>query len=127
MKSFFVEGHPVAQGRISHFQNRGYYTNDKELKPWRELIGWKARQAQIPFIADGPISIELDFIFVRPASSKREFPSIRPDIDKLERSVLDALTGILYKDDGQVCKVSKTKIYGLTEGVRIAIAPMKLK
>ncbi len=31
------------------------------------------------------------------------------DIDKLERAVLDALTGVIYKDDSQVTRVVKIK------------------
>lgn len=35
----------------------------------------------------------------------------RPDIDKLTRSLLDALTGIVYVDDSQVCMLAVNKVY----------------
>jgi crossover junction endodeoxyribonuclease RusA len=34
-----------------------------------------------------------------------------PDIDKVCRAVLDALTGILYRDDAQVVALSAVKTY----------------
>lgn len=40
------------------------------------------------------------------------FHTIRPDGLKLRRGVEDALTGIVYKDDGQICRGAETKIYG---------------
>ena len=33
----------------------------------------------------------------------------RPDIDKLERAILDSLTGVIWEDDSQVIKVYKHK------------------
>jgi Holliday junction resolvase RusA-like endonuclease len=39
----------------------------------------------------------------------------RPDIDNLEKAVLDALNGVAWKDDTQVARVVKEKTYG-TEG-----------
>jgi Holliday junction resolvase RusA-like endonuclease len=39
-------------------------------------------------------------------------PAVRPDVDKYLRAVLDALTGVLYADDGQVTTVRAEKRYG---------------
>ena len=39
----------------------------------------------------------------------------KPDIDNICKSVLDALNGIAYADDGQVVKVETTKEYTLQE------------
>jgi Holliday junction resolvase RusA-like endonuclease len=39
----------------------------------------------------------------------------RPDIDNLEKAVLDALKGVAWKDDTQVARVVKEKTWG-TEG-----------
>ena len=45
-----------------------------------------------------------------------------PDCDKLARAILDALTGVAYIDDAQVCKLSAAKVYTEgTEGVQIKV------
>jgi Holliday junction resolvase RusA-like endonuclease len=48
-------------------------------------------------------------------------PTVPPDLDKLIRAVLDGLTGVAYKDDGQVVKITAVKIYGQKLGVQIGI------
>jgi Holliday junction resolvase RusA-like endonuclease len=47
-----------------------------------------------------------------------------PDLDKLQRSTLDALTGVLFKDDSQVCRILAMKCYcleGELEGCEIVV------
>lgn len=46
-------------------------------------------------------------------NSSRARPHVRPDDDKLARPVLDALTGVVWKDDGQVCGLSVDKWYAV--------------
>lgn len=42
------------------------------------------------------------------------WPATKPDVDKLERAVLDALTGVLWADDSQVVMLSADKVYAPT-------------
>jgi len=44
--------------------------------------------------------------------SAPRYPATRPDVDKYLRRVLDALSGVLYADDGQVVTVSAEKRWG---------------
>lgn len=49
------------------------------------------------------ISLELAFYLPKPEAAKKAARHTkRPDFDKLTRSVADALTGVLWDDDGQV-------------------------
>ena len=48
-------------------------------------------------------------------------PSKRPDLDNLNKSVMDALNGIVYRDDCQVVTLNSTKVYAQTPGVDICI------
>jgi len=43
----------------------------------------------------------------------------KPDVDKLVRSILDSLTGVVYTDDSQVVIVTAYKKYGAPERVEI--------
>lgn len=102
----------------------------KETKSWQARIeAIAAQQARdLSLVPSGDaIALRLCFVFARPAShfgtgknsellkpSAPLFPTSRScgDIDKLERTVLDALTGIAYRDDSQVCRVlDKAKVY----------------
>ena len=42
-----------------------------------------------------------------------------PDLDKLVRAVLDALTGVCYKDDSQVVYIETEKVWDKTTYVGI--------
>ena len=57
----------------------------------------------------------------KPKSAKRAFPSVKPDLDKLIRAVLDGLTGVAFEDDSQVILIQSSKTYGENQGVWIRI------
>ena len=119
---FKVSGIPATQGSTRGFaiknkttgKYRAVITHDnKKTMPWRALIAAAASNAT-PTMIDGPVDITLTFILPRPASvsvAKRPMPCCKPDLDKLERAVLDALTGIAYQDDAQVVALIATKRY----------------
>lgn len=102
------------------FNNRIVHNKTKELMAWRSSVGMAARLAGCSPI-EGPITISLEFHYARPKSVKRDQPTVPPDLDKQIRSILDALTGIAYIDDAQVCQISASKAYGSPEGVNIVI------
>lgn len=67
---------------------------------------------------EGPIFLRLLFLMPRPGRliwKSRPMPRVphigRPDLDNLEKSVVDALTGQAWRDDSQVCEVSMRKDY----------------
>ena len=109
------------------------------LKPWREAVRQEALRTREP-LALGPVTLELAFRFVRPKAhfnSKGELkPSApmrvitKPDLDKLQRSTLDALTGVLFKDDSQVCRILAMKCYcleGELEGCEIVVEGVEVE
>lgn len=58
----------------------------------------------------GPLRVDVEFVFPRTKSQIwKTKPMVRiphakkPDRDNLDKSVLDALTGLLWQDDAQVC------------------------
>jgi Holliday junction resolvase RusA-like endonuclease len=99
--------------------------NKQPLNHWRTQIANEARMAMNTanrgLIAeedgldfDGPIRISAVFAFNRPKSIKpaeRPHPTVKPDLDKLIRAVLDALTGVLFRDDAQVIQFGASKVY----------------
>ncbi len=49
----------------------------------------------------------------------------RPDGDNIIKVVLDALNGVAFHDDGQVCKIYFEKMYAETPEVRVLIKNME--
>lgn len=123
---FTVYGTPKPQGSMRAFykagMKRAVITSDnKKLKPWRQEITATAMALGVP-ILDGPIAIELEFYLARPKSAKkRVYPTVKPDIDKLARGCLDAITGVLIRDDAQVVSLVTLKHYGDVERVEIRL------
>jgi crossover junction endodeoxyribonuclease RusA len=119
--AFFVKGKPVPQGSMK-FIRPGVMIHSRahDLALWRADI---ARNAELSGFkpVDGGVKVQLDFIYNRPKSSKRAFPWVKPDLDKLIRAVLDGLTGVAYIDDCQVILIQATKTYGVAEGVWITV------
>ena len=102
------------------FNNHIVHNKSAELMAWRSLIAIEAKKAGCKPI-EGAIEIKLDFIYQKPKSVKRDLPTVAPDLDKQIRSVLDALTGVAYVDDGQVVGITATKRYGAIPGVIVSV------
>ena len=122
MIEFRVDGQPVPQGSMKVINGHVIHTRGSALASWRSAIALAARKAGA-FPSRDPITITMTFIIARPKTVKRLEPTVPPDLDKFVRAVLDALTAIAYTDDSQVVELYAKKMYGLTPGVKIQIAP----
>lgn len=138
--AFFVEGRPVPQGskqaiiiwsggRKGLGEPRAVLVEDKssrvKLKAWRAAIAKVAVVAYTGPIVTEAVDVSLSFRLARPKTVTRPLPIVAPDVDKMERAVLDALTGSLIKDDAQVVDGYRRKRYtlpGQPEGVVITVS-----
>lgn len=140
--SFWAPGVPVPKGSAKaflHKQSGKVITrqdNADRQEPWASMIGLAAQQAGAR-VQDGPIEILITFRMPRlkshfgtgknSAKLKDGAPvyhTVTPDLDKLERCVLDALTGIAWADDKQVAKIGSIKVYADQPGAMIKIQRM---
>lgn len=129
--TFHVDGIPVPQGSKKAFivKKRAIIVDDNatSLKPWRAHV----RKAAEAALGDRPgfddaVYVLLDFYMPRGKTVRRLRPSTRPDVDKLTRAILDALTdsGVL-KDDGLVVSLHVEEWYADDEpGVRIKVGAL---
>lgn len=100
-------------------------SDNKALKPWRQQVSHCAVNEFRGFIfqRDVPVVVQATFYFTKPPSAKkRKSPTVKPDIDKLLRATLDALTGIAFVDDAQVVFATASKGYDTAERTHISIA-----
>jgi Holliday junction resolvase RusA-like endonuclease len=107
---FFVEGLPIAQPRTRSTASGRHYTPDNGIHKWKRSLQFVARQHYHGKKIEGPFRVDLLFVFPRPKSIQwktKPMPQIwhikKPDRDNLDKAVLDALTGIFWHDDCQVC------------------------
>lgn len=111
MIAFFVPGRPAPQGSKRHVGRGILIESSKEVGPWRERVALAAH-SHAQQLSTGPVGIRLEFVMPRPKSApKRSTPAAtkRPDVDKLARAILDALTDTCFADDSQVVSLHATK------------------
>ena len=103
-------------------------TNDNpKNKKWAAVVGWKAKEnraSDSPWA--GPVQLSLVFGMKRPKKMPkgRELPTVKPDLDKMVRSVKDAMTKILYVDDAQIVALAASKEYSEKPGVTIELTKL---
>jgi crossover junction endodeoxyribonuclease RusA len=132
-----VVGVPVAQGSLKRTAFGVIYSNDKELKSWRQdvmtyLIAAKPKDWDI----DCAFSVSCEFRFMRPKSHYGTKGTLRPaaprykttksDTDKLIRSIGDSIQQSgLVRDDSQIIHWAASKRYcepGESPGASITLS-----
>lgn len=76
------------------------------LVAWMDSIGWLAKAEAAGVVLQGPVALSCTFYLEKPEKPKHDSePITKPDVDKLARAVMDALTEIAYVDDHQVVEL----------------------
>jgi len=127
MISFTVYGEAKPKGSTRAFVVAGKAittTANANTKDWQRLVADAAQGHRPEKLYDGAVSVDLKFYIYRPKSvseKKRPHPTVKPDVDKLVRAIMDALKGVVYTEDARVCDVSATKAYGDPPRVEIQV------
>jgi crossover junction endodeoxyribonuclease RusA len=125
-------GRPAPQGSKKSIGNNPFIESSKFLPAWRSAVRVAAETAVTLGSWDrvsGPVELEVMFYLDRPSTisrTKRPYPIVPPDLDKLARSCLDPLTGLIYDDDSQVIRLLAWKTYAdtRTPGAFIRVAEL---
>jgi Holliday junction resolvase RusA-like endonuclease len=106
---------------------RGHAVIPKRVREWKGNVRFAALHAiaaaNAAYFAFS-VRCHYDFALKRPKTVPRTLPSVRPDLTSLVRPAEDALTGIVWVDDSQVCEVRAQKRYvreGEAPGVTITV------
>lgn len=130
--SFFVSGIPRTAGSKSYMgkNKRGKAiivdSSGAAGAAWKQTVAAVARSKYTGKLLEGAIALHVIFWMKRPDShfnakgklkpSAPLYPTSNPDRTKMLRSLEDALTGILWKNDSQVVSGPTDKRYALALG-----------
>lgn len=127
MTTIVVKMKPVTQGSVTAIPVNGrariIHNHSKDLYIQRELIQSLYADAGGEKY-EGAVKMRISFTFIRPKSisaKKRPNMTVKPDLDKLVRAVLDALTHHAYDDDSQVTVIECEKRYSDMESIVITV------
>ena len=122
--TIIIPGEPTAKGRprIGRAGGRPVAFTPKKTRTREGIIASIAMDAmgdRNPF--EGGVRLTLTAFFPVPASwskTKRSAalsgsvtPAKRPDLDNIIKAATDAMNGIVYRDDAQICAVMASKLY----------------
>lgn len=133
--AFTVPGAVRGKGRPRIVKIGGYsrLKADDQTASYENLVALCARQAMgsAPLI-EGPVCVTMLARFAPAASASLRAraamlsgeapPAKKPDLDNLVK-VLDALNGIVWRDDAQVVSIFARKVYAEAPGLDVVIRP----
>lgn len=114
MLNVTVLGTAQPQGSKTVYNGRAVDANAKKLKPWRKAVTTQVKEQLLDWqLTADPIGIIIDIFLPRPRTVTRQYHTVKPDTDKLIRSVLDGITDTksVWVDDSQVVDIRARKHY----------------
>ena len=127
--SFTIVGEPVPKARARTVRKGGrtWSFTPKRVAAWEKVV---KETAELNFNSpyNGPVAVSLAFFLKRPKSRRKDnFVETTPDIDNLEKAVLDGLNGVAYLDDKLVVVKNSVKRYvvGGLPRVEVVVVPLR--
>lgn len=120
LRMFLFEIHCTPRPQQQTKQGRGYWYDPSKMT--KQQIQWQISPYAPKEPLQGAVEMHLTFYMPIPkfAKGKERQAMIngmskhykRPDVDNLAYIVTNALKGIVYKDDSQICRLVLEKMYG---------------
>jgi Holliday junction resolvase RusA-like endonuclease len=123
---------PKGRPRFFRLGNSVRTYTDRKTAQFEKLVAQYALAAGVKPIS-GPVELKICATFAIPCSiSKKEaakraaehWHTQRPDLDNVEKAVLDALNGVAWLDDSQVCSKGTCKRWGKTTELSITVTSL---
>ncbi|MEF2910803.1 MAG: RusA family crossover junction endodeoxyribonuclease [Phascolarctobacterium sp.] len=134
--TFTIPGEPTAQGR-PRFSTHGEFVKaydpekSRNYKAYVKLLASEAMQNIGLTLTELPLGVEIIADVGIPASKSKKFkeqalnglqlPIKKPDVDNVAKIILDSISGIVYKDDKQIVKLTVSKKYSDIPKVEVKI------
>ena len=134
--SFEIPGSPIGQGRPKFSTINGHakaYDPEKSrnYKAYVRMLATQAMKDSGFTMIEGPCVLRIDAYFEVPKSKSKKFreaalaskerPTKKPDADNIVKAILDALNGLMYKDDSCIVELSCVKYYSDVPRVEVYV------
>ena len=112
---------PKARPRLSKF---AVYT-PKKTADYENLIAYEWKKRYKNLILKNAVKLDLLFCFKKAKSCKKTLYTQRPDIDNLEKAILDGLNKVAFVDDCQVVELNSKKVFSDTDKILITVTELE--
>ncbi len=128
-----VPGDPVSQGRpkFTMLAGHAHVYDPPTSKAYKKLVARYAMQHKPKTLLEGALEVQI-LVFkptLKSFSKKKAAlaeamllrPTTKPDADNYAKGPMDALKGIIWKDDGQVVDLVARKFYSNNPRIEITV------
>ena len=112
---------PKQRPRLSKF---AVYTPKKTLD-YENLVAFEWKRRYKDLILKGAVKLDLVFVFKKAKSCKKTLHTQRPDIDNLEKAILDGLNKVAFVDDCQVVEMKSKKVFSNVDKIVITVTEIE--
>ena len=112
---------PKARPRLSKF---AVYT-PKKTADYEKLIAYEWKRRYKNLILKNAVKLDLLFCFKKAKSCKKDYHTQRPDIDNLEKAILDGLNKTAFEDDCQVVEMKSQKVFSDVDKIVITVTELE--
>lgn len=135
MISLDLYGDPIPKKRARTFNNHGKIVTWDSQDKLKEGYKWQIRSQYREEPLQCPVMVDVLFMMPIPKSTSKvkqramingTFHHMsRPDVDNLQKFILDVLNEVVLKDDSQIIEIHAKKIYSTKPGTHVRIIPVE--
>jgi len=128
---FEIEGKPIPWAAHKGYGRRAFNPRYKE----REFYQWKLRQQYLhDFPIETAVKVSVTYFMSIPTSFSKKMKEKalsgellhvkRPDVDNLNKFLMDCIKDVVIKDDSQIVEQTAKKVYGAVARTFVEVIPL---
>lgn len=124
MYTLEIDVRPFPKERPRLSGRRIVYTPYK-TRNFENLIAYEWKRRYKDLILKNAVKLDLLFCFKKAKSCKKDYHTQRPDLDNLEKAILDGLNKVAFVDDCQVVELNSKKVFSDTDKILITVTELE--
>ena len=120
--SLEINARPIPKQR-PRLSKLAVYT-PKKTADYEKLIAYEWKRRYKDLILKNAVKLDLLFCFKKAKSCKKDYHTQRPDIDNLEKAILDGLNKTAFVDDCQVVEMKSQKVFSDVDKIVITVTEL---